>query len=129
MTKTLTIAVAAALTLGACAGTEAEALELGYGLSLGNTATAEYNVDTEVMSLTTEPTLAYAAPLGVGLSVGTELSIYEDEFVDATFETLPTLDFRADKEVYTGLTVYGEVSYDLEAEERGDAVLGVSFSF
>ena len=129
MTKTLTIA-AAALTLGACAGTEAEALELGYGLSLGNTATAEYNVDTEVMSLTTEPTLSYAVPtVGVGLSVGTELSIYEDEFVDATFETMPTLDFRADKEVYTGLTVYGEVSYDLEAEARGDAVLGVSFSF
>lgn len=124
MTKTLSIAAIVAVM-----ASSASALELGYGLSLSNTATAEYNVDTEVMSLKTEPTLAYAAPYGVGVSVGTELSIYEDEFVDATFETLPTLDFRADREVHTGLTVYGEVSYDLEAEERGDAVLGVSFSF
>ena len=124
MTKTLSIAAIVAVM-----ASSASALELGYGLSLNNTATAEYNVDTEVMSLTTEPTLAYAAPYGVGLSVGTELSIYEDEFVDATFETMPTMDFRADKEVYTGLTVYGEVSYDLEAEVRSDAVVGVSFSF
>jgi len=119
------IIVAAAL---AAVGTQAAAIELGAGLSLNTTATAEYNIDAENMTATVEPTIGYAAPLDIALSVGTELSIYDGEFVEATFETLPTLDFRAERDMFNA-TVYGEVSYDLDAEARTDAVVGVSFSF
>ena len=121
-------AIIAAAAL-AVVGTQAAAIDLGAGLSLTTTATAEYNIDAENMTATLEPVIGYAAPAEVMLSVGTELSIYDGDFVDATFETLPTLDFRAEKTFMPNASVYGEVSYDLEAEERTDAIVGVSFSF
>ena len=121
-------AIIAAAAL-AVVGTQAAAIDLGAGLSLTTTATAEYNIDVENMTATLEPVIGYAAPAEVMLSVGTELSIYDGAFVDATFETLPTLDFRAEKTIMPNASIYGEVSYDLEAEERTDAIVGVSFSF
>jgi len=121
-------AIIAAAAL-AVVGTQAAAIDLGAGLSLTTTATAEYNIDAENLTATIEPVIGYAAPAEVMLSVGTELSIYDGDFVDATFETLPTLDFRAEKTFIANGSVYGEVSYDLEAEARTDAIVGVSFSF
>lgn len=126
MTKTLTIAaLVAALT-----STAASAAELGWGLTAGAETVGEYNVDTEIMSLTVEPTVGYTIqPIELNLEASTLLNIYEDEFVDATWENMPTLDFRASKGLFDNAEVYGEISYDLEAQERGDAVIGVSFSF
>ena len=125
MTKTL-IAAVAALTLTSAA----HAGDLALGLSAGGEATFEYNVDTEVATVEVEPTLGYTvAPLGLDLEVSTVLSIYNGELVDETFETLPTLDFRSSRVMYPGLEVYSEVSYDLEAQERGDIVIGTSLSF
>lgn len=126
MTKTLTIAaLVAALT-----STAASAIEIGYGLTAGAETVAEYNVDAERMTLTLEPTVGYTIqPLELNLEASTLLNIYDEEFVDATWETMPTIDFRASKGLMDGLEIYGEVSYDLEAEERGDVVVGASFSF
>ena len=121
--KNVVLATAAVFGLTSAA----TAAELGAGFSLNNTATAEYNIDAEAFTLKTEPTLAYDAYGLATLSVGSELMLFENE--EFALDTLPTLDFRADKEVYTGLTVYGEVSYDLEAEDRGDMTVGASFSF
>ena len=125
MTKTLTIAA-----LVAALSSAASAAELGWGLTAGAKTVGEYNVDTEIMSLTVEPTIGYTIqPIELNLEASTLLNVYEDEFVDATWENLPTLDFRASKGLFDNVEVYGEVSYDLEASERGDVVIGASFSF
>ena len=125
MTKTLFAAVAALSLTSA-----AQAADLGLGLSAGGTATAEYNVDTEVATVELEPTVGYTVPVvDVKLEVSTLLSIYDNELVDSTFETLPTLDFRAGRDMGMGLEVYGEVSYDLEAEDRSGLVVGAALSF
>ena len=125
MTKTLIAAVAALSFTSA-----AQAGELGLGLYTAGEATLEYNVDTEIVTAEVEPVIGYLLPtVDVALEVSTVLSIYNNGFVDETFETLPTLDFRAARDMGYGFEVYGEVSYDLEAEDRSDIVIGTTFSF
>ena len=117
------IAAAAAL-----AATSASAADLGFGLTAGGEAVAEYNVDAENMVVTLEPTIGYTlGAVGVDLTASSLISVYDDEFVLG--DTLPTLDFEARKELWTGLDIYGGVGYDLEVEERTDATVGVSFNF
>jgi hypothetical protein len=117
------IAAAAAL-----AATSASAADLGFGLTAGGEAVAEYNVDAESMIVTLEPTIGYTlGAVGVDLTASSLISIYEDEFVLG--DTLPTIDFEARKELHTGLDIYGGVGMDLEAEERTDVTVGVSFNF
>lgn len=122
-----TIIAAAVL---AAFGSTVSAADLGYGISFTGEATAEYNLDAEVMSVVVVPTVGYyASAIDAQFEVSSTLSIYDDELVDATFETLPTLDFRVEKGVFTDAVVYGEVSYDLEADVRSDAVVGLTFTF
>jgi hypothetical protein len=119
----LAIATAAALLVA----TSASAIELGIaGLTVGTTTTAEYNVDAENMTLTLEPEVGYAFA-GIDFTAGTEISIYNDDFVLG--DEMPTLDFKAAKSIWDNLEVYGEVGFDLEAEERTDLTVGASFSF
>lgn len=126
MTKT----IVAAAAIAAFMGTAASAADLAYGVTAGATATTEFNIDTEVLTFEVEPTVGYMVePVGVQLTAATTLTIYEDDFVDATFEELPTIDFTAERAIMGNGTVYAEMSYDLEAGARSDAVLGVSFSF
>jgi len=119
------IAIAAVIAAGTA--TSASAFELGAtGLSLNTEVVGEYNVDAENMLMTVEPTLGYTFA-SIDFTAGALMPIYNDEIVVG--DELPTLDFRAGKVIATGLEVYGEVGYDLEAEERTDVVLGVSFNF
>ena len=119
----LAIATAAAMV----AATSASAIELGIpGLTLGTTTTAEYNVDAENLSLTLEPEVGYAF-VGIDFTLGTEIAVYNDDFVLG--DEMPTLDFKAAKQIWDGLELYGEVGFDLEAEERTDLTVGASFSF
>lgn len=125
MNKVLIAAVAALSVTSA-----AQAADLGLGLSAGGKTTLEYNVDTEVATVVIEPFVDYTVPvLEVNLEVATVLSVYNNGVVDRTFETLPTLDFTASRTMLPGVEVYGEISYDLEAEERSDIVIGTTFSF
>ena len=113
--------------LFAATATSASAMDLGMGgLSLNTEVVGEYNVDAENMLMTIEPELVYTVA-GIDLTAGTLMSIYDDKIVLG--DTLPTLDFGAEKYIMNGLKVYGEVSYDLEAEERGDLAVGLSFNF
>lgn len=119
----LAIATAAAVL----AATSASAIELGIaGLTAGATTTAEYNVDAENMTLTLEPEVGYAFA-GIDFTAGTEISVYNDDFVLG--DEMPTLDFKAARQVWDNLEVYGEIGYDLELEERTDLTVGASFSF
>lgn len=119
----LAIATAAAVL----AATSASAIELGIGgLTAGATTTAEYNVDAENLTLTLEPEVGYAFA-GIDFTAGTEISIYNDDFVLG--DELPTLDFKAAKQLWSGVEVYSEIGFDLEAEERTDLTVGASFSF
>ena len=118
---TLAAIIAAATT------TSAAAMDLGAtGLSLNTEAVGEYNVDTENLLMTIEPTLGYTFA-SLDLSVGALIPVYDDDIVIG--DNLPTLDFEVSKNLLDGWKVYGEVSYDLEAEDRGDLVIGTSFNF
>ena len=117
------IAAVAALT-----ATSASAADLGMGLTAGGEAIAEYNVDAETMIVTLEPEIGYTiGAIGVDLTASSLISIYEDDFVLG--DTLPTIDFEASKDLYSGLEVYAGVGMDLEAEERTDITVGLSFNF
>ena len=119
------LAIATAVVM--LAASSASAIELGIaGLTVGTTTTAEYNVDAENMTLTLEPEVGYAFA-GLDFTAGTELTIYDDEFVAG--DTMPTLDFKATRQVWDNLELYGEVGYDFELEERTDVTLGASFKF
>ena len=119
----LAIATAAAVL----AATSASAIELGIaGLTATTTATAEYNVDAENTTLTLEPEVGYAFA-GIDFTAGSEIAIYNDEFVLG--DTMPTLDFKAARQVWDNLELYGEIGYDFETEERTDLTVGASFKF
>ena len=121
------VVAAAALALTA---SPLVAADLGNtGISLGGEAVAEYNVDAENLSLVVTPEVSYNFTGFFVASAATDLTIYDGEFTEATFEVLPTIDLRVEREVMANLTAYGEMSYNLEAQERGDATVGVSFNF
>ena len=121
------VVAAAALALTA---SPLVAAELGNtGISLGGEAVAEFNIDAENLSLVVTPEVSYNFTGFFVASAATDLTIYDGEFTEATFEVLPTIDLRVEREVMANLTAYGEMSYNLEAQERGDATVGVSFNF
>lgn len=117
-------------TAATIAGTAASA-ELANvgGFSFGGEVTAEHAVDAEQTMVVVEPKVEYDF-VGWGLEASAELAIYDNSFVvDDTFGELPTIKFRAEREVMDNLTIYGETTYDLEATERGEIVLGTTFAF
>jgi len=121
------VVAAAALALTA---SPLVAADLGTtGISLGGEAVAEYNIDAENLSLVVTPEVSYDFTGYFVASAATDLTIYDGEFTEATFEVLPVIDFRVEREVMANVTAYGEMSYDLEAQERGDATVGMSFNF
>jgi len=121
------VVAAAALALTA---SPLVAADLGNtGISLGGEAVAEFNIDAENLSLVVTPEVSYNFTGFFVASAATDLTIYDGEFTEATFEVLPTIDLRVEREVMANLTAYGEMSYNLEAQERGDATVGVSFNF
>ena len=129
--KFAAIAVASALALAACAGTEAEAAELGAtGISIGAELDNRYNVDTETMTATLTPEVGYNLA-GFGLSAEMDFVLYNNDFT-LNNDELPTVDFGAKYGLdVMGLTstVFVETGYDLEAEDMSDVELGISFKF
>ena len=129
--KFAAIAVASALALAACAGTEAEAAELGAtGISIGAELDNRYNVDQEQMTTTLTPSAGYNIA-GFGLSAEMDFVLYDNEFT-LNNDELPTLDFGAEYGMTLGglnATVYGETGYDLELEDMQDVEVGISFKF
>lgn len=96
------------------------------GVSFGGDVTAEYNVDAENLTLTVTPELGYSM-WDVDFTLGSDIAVYNDGITLG--DTKPTLDFGATYAISAQLEVYGEVSYDLETESRGDVVVGATYSF
>ena len=117
------------------AGSAANAADLGKGFTFGGEANLEYNVSNEALGATLTPKLAYTGIDKVELAVETELALVEtgevvlfDRYINEG-RTLPTLDLTATYFVSPALEAYAGTSYDLDAKERGDIVVGVTFSF
>lgn len=120
----LTTVAAAVVATSASAG-----VDLGNGLSFGGEVVAERNVDQSDSTIVVTPELTYTRDL-LEITLGTDLSVYDNEFVlDTTFQTKPTLDLGVSYDLREDLELYGNTSWDLETETRGDLVIGAKFSF
>ena len=123
--KFAAIAAATMVTLAACAGTEAEAIELGGGLKAGAEIDMNYTTGIEEWALEATPEVGFEA-YGANLTVGSTfdlMGLNEDDVFKG-------LDFGAEYNigVIPGLTAYGEIGTDADFE-FGDATMGVKFAF
>lgn len=98
-------------------------------LSFGGETTGEYNADQEAFSLTLTPEAVYSTER-VDFTLSSDLTLYDEvDNFSLNNDDLPTLDLEVSTYLDTNLELYGKVSYDLEAEDRGDVVVGATFSF
>jgi hypothetical protein len=129
--KFAAIAAATALTLAACAGTEAEAVELGGGLSVGAELDNKYNVDDEKFTMTLSPEVGYSA-WGADFTVGTDLNLYNGDEFGLNEDKAPTVDFGVEYGIgLWGLTstAYAETGWNFETEKQSAVELGLKFAF
>lgn len=118
----------AALTAAALlTATSIQAADIGAtGISIGASATSEYNIDAENMTLELSPSMGYEL-WGTDLSVSTDLMIYNDEFV--FMDVNPIIDFKVGYGIMDNAEFYVETGYDLELDDMSDVVVGATFSF
>ena len=130
--KFAAIAVASALALAACAGTEAEAAEIGAtGISIGAELDNRYNVDAEALSVTLTPEVGCSIA-GFGLSASTDLELANNDGLTLNNDDLPTLDFGAEYGLSMwglGATAYAETGYNFETAAMSVVEVGISFKF
>jgi len=130
----------ATASLMAALATSAAAMDLPVpGMSLDTEIKAWHKVDAETNHLTINPEVNWQpAPDGaLTLSVGTVITAYDssltgDAFV--LFDTLdegsrPNIDLGAEYDLGNGAELFAETSWDVDAEERTEIEVGVSFSF
>jgi len=135
MKKVLFVGIAAT-GLAACAADEAAAMDIGWGLSLDNEVTTEYNIDAEHLDVTWSPEVGYELPFLTGLtsSVGMDIPVYNttDEFaIKDVFEegTRPDLNLKTTYAIGDNLETYVETGWDLNESELNDIVVGATFKF
>jgi opacity protein-like surface antigen len=130
MKNIFTAAVVATLFAGAAAAET----QLGNGFSLETEVKAERKVDAETSIVTISPEVTYnvGTVAGLELTAGTTLSVWDntDSFtIDDEFDHLPVLEFGADYAIRDDLSLEASTSYDLEAEERGEITVSLTFAF
>ena len=131
--RTFVLALVAAM-----AATTATAMDLPVaGLELNTEAKAYRMVDAETNNVTVEPELRYTAG-AVSVFTSSLVTVYEtghasgDDFAIMNIWEdghKPTLDLGAEYSINANTMVYGETSWDFNAEDRGDIEVGVSFNF
>ena len=126
--KNSLVVAATAITLVA---SQAAAMDLGNGLSVGATTDASYDIEAENLNLMITPKVGYST-WGANFGVAMDIDIYdEEEFVldDALDEAV--IDFTVDYPIglVDGLVAYGETSYNFDAEDTVDSKVGVKFTF
>lgn len=119
------------------AGT-AQAADLAPGVALNTELKAWHEVDAEKNYITINPEVEWTPGVdgALTLSVGTVITAYEtqtgDNFVlfDALDEgSRPNIDFGAEYDLGNGAELFGETSWDVDAEDRTELKVGVSFNF
>jgi opacity protein-like surface antigen len=130
------IATASFMALATSAG----AMDLPVpGMSLDTEVKAWHKVDAETNHLTINPEINWQpAPDGaLTLSVGTVITAYDSSLTGDTFvlfDTLdegsrPNIDLGADYVLGNGTELFAKTSWDIDAEDRTEIEVGVSFSF
>lgn len=132
MRKTL-IALAALF-----AATTAQAADLAPGLSLDTEVKAFRSIDAERNQVTVEPELRWEPSVDgpFAITVGSLISFYDSNAADSLtiLDTLeegnrPNIDLGAYYTLSNGATFYGETAFDIDAEDRTEVEVGVSFKF
>lgn len=129
--KIAAIAAATMVTLAACAGTEAEAVELFGGLSVGAELDNKYNVDDEKFTMTVSPEVGYST-WGADFTASTDLNLYNGDEFGLNEDKAPTVDFGVEYGIgLWGLTstAYAETGYNFETEKQSAVELGLKFKF
>ena len=131
--RTFVLALVAAM-----AATSATAMDLPLpGLELNTEAKVFRKMDAETNNVTIEPELRFTTG-AVSVYASSLVTVYEtghasgDDFaITNVWEDgyKPTLDFGAEYSINETMMVYGESSWDFDAEDRGEIEVGLSFNF
>ena len=131
--RTFVLAMVAAM-----AATTASAMDLPVpGMELNTEVKAFRQIDAETNNVTVEPELRFTTG-AVSLYTSSLVTVYEtghasgDDFaVMNIWEDgyKPELEFGAEYSINANTVVYGESSWDFNAEDRGDIEVGISFNF
>lgn len=118
---------ASAIALTACVANEAEAMDLGNGLSIGGEVETSWTpaADTNAYGLDFTPE---AAIVFQGLKLSADTTIDMLELNNDAVDTFTGFDFEATYSVSDNLTAFGEVSTDAD-NEFGDITIGTRLSF
>lgn len=120
------------------AATTAQAADLAPGLSLDTELKAFRSIDAERNQITIEPEVRWEPVIDgpLALTVGSVLSVYDSNAADSLtiLDTLedgsrPNIDLGAYYTLGNGATLYGETAYDIDAEDRTEVEIGLSFKF
>jgi hypothetical protein len=130
--------ILATVFAAAMVATSASAMDLPVaGLELNTEVKAFRLVDAETNNVTVEPELRYTTG---ALSVyGSSLvTVYETDHASGDDFAImnitddgykPTLDLGVEYSINQNTMVYGESSWDFNAEDRGEVEVGLSFNF
>ena len=129
--KFAAITAAALLT-----ATSISANEIGAtGITWGVESEAAYTIndaagnDVEDFGVKVTPEVGYTL-MGVGLTADMDLPVYNNEEfkVDKMFDN-PKINFGATYEVFSGVELFGETTWDIDAEDAVSSKVGATFSF
>jgi len=133
--RTFVLAMVAAM-----ATTTASAMDLPVpGLALNTEVKAFRLVDAETNHVTVEPELRFNPADGpLSLFTSSVVTVYETDHASGDDIAImniwedgykPELEFGAEYSINANTVVYGESSWDFNAEDRGEIEVGVSFNF
>ena len=118
--------------------TTASAMDLPVpGMELNTEVKAFRMIDAETNNVTVEPELRYTAG-AVSLFTSSVVTVYETGHASGDDIAImniwedgykPELEFGAEYSINPNTVVYGESSWDFNAEDRGDIEVGISFNF
>ncbi len=126
-------AIAAATLLTA---TSVSANEIGAtGISWGVETEAAYTIndaagnDVEDFGVKITPEIGYTM-FGIGLTADMDLPVYNnEEFKLDTALDNPKINLGASYEVFGGLSLFGETTWDIDAEDTVSTKVGATFNF
>ncbi len=126
-------AIAAATLLTA---TSVSANEIGAtGISWGVETEAAYTIndaagnDVEDFGVKITPEIGYTM-FGIGLTADMDLPVYNnEEFKLDTALDNPKINLGASYEVFGGIELFGETTWDIDAEDTVSTKVGATFSF
>ena len=126
-------AIAAATLLTA---TSVSANEIGAtGISWGVETEAAYTIndaagnDVEDFGVKITPEIGYTM-FGIGLTADMDLPVYNNEEfkLNKAFDN-PKVNLGASYEVFSGVELFGETTWDIDAEDAVSSKVGATFSF